>query len=132
MHLQRCGLCKSPKLLKIPYERLMSANFKGKKYTPNANDNAETNGNEIDIKKIRNIGIMAHIDAGKTTTTERMLYYCGFTRHLGEIIVLRDRSLLGGGGGRPVRVRPNFSIRWRGMATQILLIFKGVPDFTKY
>lgn len=40
---------------------------------------------QADLKKTRNIGIIAHIDAGKTTTTERMLYYSGFTRRLGDV-----------------------------------------------
>jgi elongation factor G len=38
-----------------------------------------------DLKYLRNIGIMAHIDAGKTTTTERILYYTGLTHKLGEV-----------------------------------------------
>ena len=38
-----------------------------------------------DLSKVRNFGIMAHIDAGKTTTTERILYYTGITYKIGEV-----------------------------------------------
>lgn len=42
-------------------------------------------GRNVQLAKYRNIGIMAHIDAGKTTTTERILYYTGKAYKIGEV-----------------------------------------------
>jgi len=47
---------------------------------------AQDNKNkQVDLKDVRNIGIIAHIDAGKTTTTERILYYTGKSYKIGEV-----------------------------------------------
>jgi len=47
--------------------------------------NTATTGRTVDLKDYRNFGIMAHIDAGKTTTTERILFYTGKTYKIGEV-----------------------------------------------
>ena len=49
------------------------------------NENEIKEGSAYDLPHVRNIGIMAHIDAGKTTTTERILYYTGRTHKIGEV-----------------------------------------------
>ncbi|KAH8060558.1 hypothetical protein JL722_4665 [Aureococcus anophagefferens] len=46
---------------------------------------SDATGRTVDLAKYRNIGIMAHIDAGKTTTTERILYYTGKSYKIGEV-----------------------------------------------
>jgi elongation factor G len=45
----------------------------------------KTSTRTVPLTRVRNIGIMAHVDAGKTTTTERILYYAGVTSRLGEV-----------------------------------------------
>src|SRR3989339_2268288 len=44
-----------------------------------------TKNRDVPLDKIRNIGVIAHIDSGKTTTTERFLYYTGKTYKIGDI-----------------------------------------------
>ena len=57
----------------------------GSFFALNQHDRSQQMPRTTPLDKLRNIGIMAHIDAGKTTTTERILYYTGRTHKMGEV-----------------------------------------------
>ena len=58
---------------------------KGKKQSASKGGGRESSDRLRGLPEVRNIGIIAHIDAGKTTTTERMLYYAGLVHKIGEV-----------------------------------------------
>ncbi|XP_061476902.1 ribosome-releasing factor 2, mitochondrial isoform X1 [Rhineura floridana] len=80
----KCIYCRKPRVLAIKCFK-GSLNLQRKYSYPAGDVKSLRSIITPPISKIRNIGIMAHIDAGKTTTTERMLYYSGYTRHLGDV-----------------------------------------------
>ena len=81
--------CFSPKPLRNKFDLQMTSSFSQDALVSARNsidDIAQIReGRTVSLAKYRNIGIMAHIDAGKTTTTERILYYTGKAYKIGEV-----------------------------------------------
>lgn len=93
---------------------------------------------ETPIERYRNIGIMAHIDAGKTTTTERILYYTGVSHKIGEVhygTAIMDWMEQEQERGITITSAAT-TCRWRGMAKQFpeyrinIIDTPGHVDFT--
>lgn len=83
------------------------------------------------LDKVRNIGILAHIDAGKTTTTERILFYAGLTHKLGEVhegTAVMDWMPQEQARGITITAAAT-SLRWRDVAIN-LIDTPGHVDFT--
>ncbi|BFZ64141.1 Ribosome-releasing factor 2, mitochondrial [Saitoella coloradoensis] len=73
-------------MLRSPIPRLCSRSLRRPvTWIINHRTYAAVAAEDIPVSRLRNIGIIAHIDAGKTTTTERMLYYSGYTRRIGDV-----------------------------------------------
>ncbi|MEI6892968.1 MAG: elongation factor G [Pontiella sp.] len=62
-----------------------TVNQKNSKASKGSDSQREADGRAYALSTVRNIGIIAHIDAGKTTTSERILYYCGKVHRIGEV-----------------------------------------------
>ncbi|TVY26222.1 Ribosome-releasing factor, mitochondrial [Lachnellula hyalina] len=73
------------RLLSVAVDINVHAHCRGQLWLSKTRREYSASHHEPSIERTRNIGIIAHIDAGKTTTTERMLYYSGYTRRIGDV-----------------------------------------------